>query len=95
MTKFHVAHFNEQGEEIIAIPLDSAFEHKSQKEKDNTLTALQICATSAGLAGTVVLLWEYGSQVKFIAPKPWHPFFQSQGIYQRILASRNKELTCQ
>jgi len=92
--EFKVAYFKEQGVTLVVIPLDSSFEHKSKEDQSRTVSSLQVCATSAGLAGTVVPVWEYNGSFRFIAPKNWHPFFQTPGIYQRILSNINKELTC-
>lgn len=94
MGEFKVAYFKEQGVTLVVIPLDSSFEHKSKEDQSRTVSSLQVCATSAGLAGTVVPVWEYNGSFRFIAPKNWHPFFQTPGIYQRILSNINKELTC-
>ena len=95
MAKFKIAHIKEQGRDLIIVPLESSFEHKSKEEQSKTVLGLQACATSAGLAGVVVPIWEYGGSFRFIAPKNWHAFFLSPGIYQRLLASINKELACE
>lgn len=94
MTKFKVANFKEQGIALVVIFLDSSFDRKSPDEQSEAVAALQLCATSAGLPGTVVPVWTVGAQFKFIAPKKWHPFFQSPRIYERLLGTVNKELTC-
>lgn len=93
MAKYKIAHISEQGQQMIIVPLDSTFHNRTQQAKSEFMEAFQIAATSAGLAGSVALIWKSGSMVNFMAPKPWHPFFRGQGIYQRIMASTNKELT--
>lgn len=93
MEKFKVAYFKEQGVTLVVIPLDSSFEHKSREEQSRVSASLQVCATSAGLAGTVIPVWEYNGSFRFIAPKNWHSFFQSPNIRQIINANINKELT--
>jgi len=94
MPKYKVAHIKEQNTQLIVAPLDKSFDRKTPAQQRAFINMLQACATSAGLAGTVVPIWLSGNKVKFIAPKNWHPFFSSTGIYQRILTSVNKELSC-
>ncbi|PWE39599.1 hypothetical protein C9I50_18180 [Pseudomonas prosekii] len=93
MARYRIAHIKEQGQQMIIAPLDSSFNSRSQDEKNDFMNAFQAAATSAGLAGRVALIWKSGSMVHFMAPQPWHPFFRSQGIYQTIMSSINKELT--
>jgi hypothetical protein len=94
MEKYDVAYFKEQGVVLVVIFLDSSFEYKTNEEQAQIVIALQVCATSAGLAGTVIPVWEVGNSFKFIAPKNWHAFFRTPNIYQVLLANINKELTC-
>lgn len=93
MAEFRIAHLREQGQQMIIIPLDSQFEHKSSAAQHDTIEALQACASNAGLAGTVVVAWQAGNRVKFIAPQPWHPFFRSL-TWNDILRNLNKVLHC-
>ena len=94
MQKYKIAHIKEQNTQLIVAPLDKSFDNKTPAQQHAFVNVLQTCATSAGLAGTVVPIWLSNNKVKFIAPKNWHPFFSSPGIYQRILANINKELSC-
>ena len=93
MARFKIAHIREQGVDLIIVPLYSSFGYKSRNEQDEFIGALQVCATSAGLAGTVVPVWREGSSQKFIAPHNWHSFFKTFG-WNDILRNINKELTC-
>lgn len=93
MSKYKVAHLREQGQNMIIIPLDGSFEHKTSSQQSEIIDSLQLCASSAGLAGTVVPVWQYGRQTRFIAPKPWHPFFKSLS-WNDVIRNLNKELTC-
>ena len=54
MNKFKVAHLREQGVDLIIIPLEKEFAHKSPSDQGDIAQSLQICASSAGLDGTVV-----------------------------------------
>jgi len=93
MAKFKIAHIREQGIDLIIVPLESSFGNKTQREQSEIIASLQVCASSAGLAGTVVPVWREGNSHKFIAPPNWHPFFKSLG-WNQIMANINKELTC-
>ncbi|WP_321346442.1 hypothetical protein [Halopseudomonas oceani] len=93
MAKYKIAHIREQGQDMIIVPLDSSFNLKSQHDQNEVMDALQAAATSAGLAGHVVLIWKNSNTVRFMAPPQWHPFFKSPGIYQLVMSNLNKELT--
>jgi hypothetical protein len=94
MGSFDVAHLHEQGQDMIIIPLDRQFQFKSDEEQDEIHDSLQVCASAAGLRGTVVLVWDGGGgRMAFRAPQPWHPFFRS--INLAVVAQNiNRTLTC-
>jgi hypothetical protein len=76
MAEFHVAHLRQQGQNMIIIPLDREFGHKTNGEQNEIRASLQACARGAGLAGTVVPVWDAGGgRMAFLAPAPWRPFF--------------------
>jgi hypothetical protein len=92
MPKYEVAHIKEQGVDLIIIPLDHSFRFKNGQDQETTISALQARASSAGLAGTVVPVWDSGGgRMAFRAPRNFHPFFKSidLGI---VAANINKEL---
>lgn len=60
MAQYKLAHIREQGVDLIIIPLDSSFGYKSETDQHDIISSLQACARSAGLAGTVVPIWEEG-----------------------------------
>lgn len=92
MPRFQVAHIREQGVDLIIIPLNDSFRFKSQTEQNQIISELQLRATNAGLAGTVVPVWDSGGgRMAFIAPPNWHPFFRSINL-QFIAANINREL---
>ena len=91
MPKFDVAHLREQGVDLIIIPLDSSFDAKSGTEQHEVVAELQTRASSAGLAGTVVPVWESSGRMTFLAPRNWHSFFQSIN-FQFIARNINREL---
>jgi hypothetical protein len=72
-----VAHIREQGVNMIIVPLDDSFGYKAQTDQDSTISAIQFRARSAGLAGTVVPVWNDHGRMAFRAPTPWHSYFRS------------------
>lgn len=93
MPQLEVAHLREQNQDMIIAPLDDNFELKSSSQQQAIIRQIQLAATSAGLRGTVVVVWEDArGRMKFIAPKPWHPLFRSLDM-RRIGASLNKTLS--
>jgi hypothetical protein len=92
MPTFQVAHVREQGVDLIIIPVESAFGVKNQKEQHQIFSELQIRANNAGLAGTVVPVWDGGGgRLAFLAPTQWHSFFRSLTL-QWVAANINKSL---
>jgi hypothetical protein len=78
MTRFDIAHIREQGVDMIIVPLDQSFDYQSDAEKHAAIRDLQMRCRGAGLAGTVVPVWLNAiGTMMFIAPRPWHAFFQS------------------
>lgn len=93
MSKYKIAHIREQGVDLIIIPLDSSFGHKSGQTQTEIIHSLQACANAAGLAGKVVPVWQEGSHYSFIAPTQWHAYFKSIS-WDDVVLNINKELTC-
>lgn len=92
MPKYEVAHIKEQGVDLIIIPLDHSFRFKSGQDQETTISALQARASNAGLAGTVVPVWDNGGgRMAFRAPRNFHPFFKSIDL-GTVAANINKEL---
>jgi len=93
VNKYKIAHIREQGQDIIIVPLDRSFEQKPNSTQQEIISALQVCASTAGLAGTVVPVWQVGSNHKFIAPRQWQSYFKSIS-WNFIMSNLNKELSC-
>jgi hypothetical protein len=92
MPSFDVAHIREQGIDLIIIPLDQSFGSQSIRDQHHAIQELQVRAQSAGLAGTVVPVWDAGfGRMAFIAPESWHPFFESVSL-QWVFANINRKL---
>jgi hypothetical protein len=91
MPHFKIAHLREQGQNMIIVPLESSFEHKSDEDQRATIAELQVRARSAGLAGTVVPVWQSGGRMYSMAPQPWRSFFQNLSM-RSVLLNVNKEL---
>jgi hypothetical protein len=78
MPSFDIAHIREQGVDLVVIPLDSNFGYRTRSEQGAIQQELQARATAAGLAGSVVPVWDAGlGRLGFLAPSNWHPFFRS------------------
>jgi len=94
MAKFKVAHIQQQSVHLIIIHLDPSFGRKTSTEQNQTTGALQGCARAAGLAGTVVPVWDAGEgRMAFLAPSNWRSFFQSIDL-NFVARNINRELTC-
>jgi hypothetical protein len=94
MPNFDVAHIREQGNDLIIVPLSSTFGALSASEQQKQIEALQRCATSAGLAGRVVPVWDAGGgRMGFLAPRNWHPFFAGMSL-SFVAANINRRLSC-
>ncbi len=90
MQNFKVAHVNEQGQDLVIVFVSDQVQFRSSQEKDSLLASLQICASSAGLRGAVVLLWRNGVW----CDRRFHAFFASVP-YANLVRAINRELTCQ
>lgn len=94
MAKYKIAHIQQQSVNLIIIPLDSSFGRKTSSEQNQTTGALQGCSSAAGLAGTVVPVWDAGGgRMAFLAHSNWHSFFQSIDL-NFVARNINRELTC-
>jgi hypothetical protein len=91
--EFDVAHLREQGQDMIVIPLSSSVQYKSNQQRNELMYVLQRCASSAGLAGTVVIVWDNGGRTMFMAPQQWQSFFRSIDMLW-IAKNINRTLTC-
>jgi hypothetical protein len=92
MHNFKIAHLREQGQDLIIVPLESSFGSKSDDDQRAAIAELQAHARGAGLAGTIVPVWESGGRMSFIAPQPWHSFFKGLSM-QHVRQNINKELS--
>jgi hypothetical protein len=91
MPRFQVAHVREQGIDLIIIVVGSSFGNRGTSEQNQITAELQLRARNAGLAGTVVPVWDAGGRIAFLAPRKWHPFFSSLTL-EWITANINREL---
>lgn len=92
MPRFKVAHIREQGIDLIIVPLDSSFGNKTLQDQQDTIDQLQARASAAGLAGTIVPVWDAGrGRMGYVAPPNWHTFFSSIDLV-RVSASINREI---
>jgi hypothetical protein len=93
MPSYNVAHVREQGVDLIIIPLESRFGSLGNSAQNGQCQQLQIKANSAGLAGTVVPVWDAGGgRMAFLAPRGFQPFFSELTLYQ-VEQMINKEIS--
>ena len=93
MPNYKIAHIKEQGVDLIIIPLESRFGDMSRVDQERTIADLQIHASDANLAGTVVPVWDSGGgKLAFIAPQQWHPFFSGLNLVW-VYGNLNRELS--
>jgi len=92
MTTLKVAHVREQGIDLIICPLDDSFDHKGADDQRRAVSEIQLRSRSAGLAGTVVPVWNSGGRMAFLAPTNWHAFFQSISI-EWVWSNVNRQLS--
>lgn len=89
MQSFKVAHFREQGVDLIVVFVNESVGRMADSERQRILNALQLCANGAGLAGSVVLVWPRG----FFCDPNLHPFFRSVP-YPALVRNINRQLNC-
>lgn len=92
MPAYDVAHLHEQGQNMILVPLDDSFDHKSSAEQNGFLAELQMRARQAGLAGRAVAVWMRGYETRFLGPNQWRAFFESIDM-RFVLANVNREIS--
>jgi hypothetical protein len=92
MPRFKIAHIKVQDADLIIVPLESSFGHKTQEDQQQAIAELQIHANAADLKGDVVPVWDSGGgRMAFIAPTNWHPYFKSISL-AIVWACVNREL---
>ncbi|MGA3188264.1 MAG: hypothetical protein ABSF22_14255 [Bryobacteraceae bacterium] len=91
MPNYDIAHVNEQGIDLIIVPLESRFGLLSESEQVSEMFALQQHAQDASLRGTVIPVWESGGRMAVRAPDRWHPFFESINLAW-VAANINRNL---
>jgi len=96
MARFDVAHIRtREGVDLVIMSLERSFGNKSQSEQAQVVAGLQACASSAGLGGTVVPVWDDGfGRMMFFARENIHPFFLSIDM-DYVAANINKSLSCE
>lgn len=93
MPSYEIAHLREQGQDIIIVPMKSSFGSLPEEDQAIEIEYIQRCAVAANLKGIVVPVWCVGSRMKFIAPRPWHPFFSSIS-WNDVARNVNGKLSC-
>ena len=92
MPRFPIAHIRVQGVDLVIIPLDGSIRSKTLDEQNDERDEFQARSEAAGLAGTVVLVWDNNGRMGFLAPTNFHPYFKSINL-SIVQRSVNKELS--
>lgn len=93
MVTLQVAHLMVQGVNLIIVPLAPDFGQKLPVAQRQVVDEIQVRARSAGLAGTVVPVWDAGAgRMGFVAPTNWHPYFQSISL-SHVYSNLNRTLS--
>ena len=93
MPSIKIAHIREQGVDLVIVPLESSFGHKTRADQDEILSELQTRSYAASLRGTVVPVWDSGGgRMSFRAPNSWHPYFRSISL-RYVWTNVNRELS--
>lgn len=93
MEQFSVAHLSVQNVNVVIVFLNQRFDRMTAADQHAVHRQLQTAATSAGLVGNVVPVWQDAfAHTKFIAPPEQHPFFCNTS-YDALYAHVNRTLT--
>ena len=93
MPTYKVAHLHEQGQDMIIFPLEAAFGHMTESDKNQELGALGFQANRAGLRGAAVVVWDAGAgRMGFFGPDQWHRYLSSISL-SFVMANLNKEIS--
>jgi hypothetical protein len=75
--RYSVAHIYEQGQDMLIFPLDREVHHWTSEQQNELLAELEWRANDAGLAGSAVIVWEYGNRFYYLGPRLWSSFLGS------------------
>ena len=93
MPSYKVAHIRKDGIDLIIVPMDKSFGFVSKESKEAVIAELQIRSAGAGLAGTVVPVWDNGGgRMGFIAHPNLHNYFRSISL-SFVAANINRSLS--
>jgi hypothetical protein len=82
-----------RGVDLIIAPLNHDFGHKTSQDQREIVGEVRVRARTAGLAGTVVPVWDSGAgRMSFIAPQNWPPFFRSLNL-RAVWTNVNREIS--
>lgn len=93
LERIQVAHIGEQGLNLILVPLDALFRQRPEDDQRRIGAALQAWATTAGMDGVTVPVWDAGDgRMAFLAPVEAHPFLKAIDL-AFVLDHLNAELS--
>ncbi|MDR3448978.1 MAG: hypothetical protein P4M15_04390 [Alphaproteobacteria bacterium] len=77
MPTYKVASLQDQGQDMLIVPVDSSFTKGRPADIEARIAELQTAAVTAGLKGLIALVWADGERMAYLAPQPWHAFFHT------------------
>jgi hypothetical protein len=90
---FKVAYIQVQGQDLIIFPVEAGFGRLAGLDQDRELAFLGSRASSAGLHGTAVAVWETGQgKVTFRAPVACYGFLAGINL-KFVMANVNREIS--
>lgn len=92
METFQVAHIKHDGQDVILVLVTNSFASNTTAKKNEIYAAMQSAATSAGLAGGVVLVWDQSGRPVSWGPTAWQSYLSSI-TWDYILSNVNRSLT--
>ena len=93
MPSFKVAHILHEGANLVIVPVSNSFGRKTDEEQRQILDELRRKAFEAGIAGTVIPVWDSGGgRMAFVGPRSFHPFLKRLSLPQ-VLANVNRTLS--
>lgn len=92
---FKVAHLRVQTVDIVIVFVNARVGNMTPSEQQGVANALQVCATSAGLAGNIVMVWrDPTGRMAFWAPNNQQAYFR-EVTFEYLAENINKTLTCE
>jgi hypothetical protein len=91
MATYDVAQIREQGTDLLIVVVPSSYGSLNHDQQQAEQKRLEACARTAGLAGTVVPVWQIGRhRLGAVPPSSWQAYFDNLTplILQRMISTQ-------